>query len=109
MAPAETPDTKSKTMKPVPLPDSDFYQFAAKLDPSDLALLKQVRLFMEEKVAPVIDKYWAEDAFPFELLPAFRELKIGGLGLNGYGCRGGSQALFGMIAMEMARTDASPA
>src|SRR5258707_11520498 len=62
---------------------------------------------METNVAPVINKYWADDAFPFELLPAFKELNIGGLGLDGYGCRGGSQMLFGIVAMEMARIDAS--
>ena len=45
---------------------------------------------------------------PFELLPALKELKnIGGLGLQGYGCRGGSQKLFGFVAMEMARVDSS--
>jgi hypothetical protein len=31
---------------------------------------------METKVAPIINKYCVEDAFPFELLPAFKELKI---------------------------------
>jgi glutaryl-CoA dehydrogenase len=80
---ASKPDTKPS--KPLPPPDSDFYQHAEPLNADDLALLKQVRAFMEEKVAPVIDKYWAEDAFPFELLPAFKELNIGGLGLEGYG------------------------
>ena len=103
---APSPAT-SKPSKPLPSPNSDFYEHAETLNPEELALLKQVRAFMEEKVAPVIDKYWAEDAFPFELLPAFKELNIGGLGLEGYGCRGGTQKLFGLIAMELARTDAS--
>ena len=40
---------------------------------------------METKVAPIINKYWSEDAFPFELLPAFKELNIGGIGIKGYG------------------------
>ena len=44
--------------------------------------MKQVRAFMESKVAPIINKYWVDDAFPFELIPAFKELKIGGLGLQ---------------------------
>jgi alkylation response protein AidB-like acyl-CoA dehydrogenase len=104
-SPKSKPDIKQP--KPLPSPNSDFYEHAATLNPEDLILLKQVRAFMEEKVAPVIDKYWAEDAFPFELLPAFKELNIGGLGLEGYGCRGGTQKLFGLIAMELARTDAS--
>ena len=38
---------------------------------------------MKTKVAPVITKYWAEDSFPFALLPAVRELGIGGLGMQG--------------------------
>ena len=46
---------------------------------------------METKVQPIINKYWADDAFPFELLPSFKELQIGGLGFEGYGCGGGSQ------------------
>jgi glutaryl-CoA dehydrogenase len=58
---------------------------------------------MDSKVA----QYWIEDSFPFELLPAFRDLNLGGLGMQGYGCRGGSKLLTGLVAMEMARTDAS--
>ena len=93
--------------KPLPAPNSDFYQLGETLNAEELALVRQVRAFMETKVAPVINKYWVEDAFPFELLPAFKELNIGGLGLEGYGCRGGSQKLFGLVAMELARVDPS--
>ncbi|HWF01429.1 MAG TPA: acyl-CoA dehydrogenase family protein [Caulobacteraceae bacterium] len=89
------------------VPVSDFYEITETLSPAELATLKQVRSFMETEVAPIINKYWAEDAFPFELLPAFSKLGIGGLGLEGYGCRGGSQQLFGFVAMELARTDPS--
>src|SRR5215469_4654808 len=96
-----------KLPKPLPAPNSDFYQLAETLPPEELATLKQVRSFMESKVAPIINKYWVEDSFPFELLPAFKELNLGGLGIQGYGCRGGSALLTGLVAMEMARTDAS--
>src|SRR6202042_2015132 len=77
------------------------------LPPEELAIVKQVRTFMESKVAPIITKYWVEDAFPFEILPAVKELNIGGVGMQGYGCRGGSVQLFGLIAMEMARVASS--
>jgi glutaryl-CoA dehydrogenase len=93
--------------KPLPAPNSDFYQLVEVLNAEELAVVRDVRAFMESKVAPVINKYWAEDAFPFELLPGLKELNIGGLGLAGYGCKGGSQKLFGMVAMELARVDAS--
>jgi glutaryl-CoA dehydrogenase len=93
--------------KALPQPNSDFYQLTETLPADELAILKQVRTFMETKVQPIITKYWVEDAFPFELLPAIKELNIGGVGMQGYECRGGSVQLFGLIAMEMARVDSS--
>jgi len=98
---------EARPIKPLPAPNSDFYELAETLPAEELAVLKQVRAFMESKVAPIINKYWDEDSFPFELLPAIKELGIGGLGMKGYGCRGGSALLFGLVAMEMSRTDSS--
>src|SRR5437867_11715102 len=102
-----TERTARPERKPLPPPNSDFYQLAETLLPEELAVVKKVRAFMESKVAPIITKYWAEDAFPFELLPAFKELNLGGLGIEGYGCAGGSQLLVGLVGMEMARVDSS--
>jgi len=96
-----------KDPRPLPAPDSDFYRFAETLNADEQAILKKVRAFMESKVAPIINKYWVEDAFPFELLPAFKELNLGGLGIQGYGCAGGSELLVGLVGIEMARVDAS--
>ena len=96
-----------KQPKALPVPNSDFYELAETLPAEELAVVRQVRAFMESKVAPIITKYWVDDAFPFELLPAIRELNIGGIAMKGYGCRGGSALLFGLVAMEMARFDAS--
>src|SRR6478736_1461790 len=86
-------DGKGTARKPLPAPNSDFYELYGTLKPEELATVKRVREFMENKVAPVITKYWVEDAFPFELLPAVKGLGIGGIGLKGYGCPGGSIAL----------------
>src|SRR5262245_28405269 len=86
--------------KQLPTPNSDFYHFADTLSGGDRAILEKVRAFMESKVAPVINKYWIEDAFPFELLPAFKALNIGGLGYEGHGCAGGSQLLVGLVGIE---------
>jgi alkylation response protein AidB-like acyl-CoA dehydrogenase len=96
-----------KAPKPLPAPNSDFYELYETLNAEELATVKRVRTFMEAKVAPVITKYWVDDAFPFELLPAVKELGIGGLGMKGYGCVGGSLALLGFVQMEIARTDPS--
>jgi alkylation response protein AidB-like acyl-CoA dehydrogenase len=98
---------KSKSPQQLPAPDSDFYKVTECLNDSERAILKQVRAFMETNVAPVITKYWAEDSFPFELLPGLRDLNIASLGYEGYGCRGGSTLLVGFVLMEMARVDPS--
>src|SRR6202453_120743 len=100
---------KAATPKPLPAPNSDFYEVYETLSANELATVKRVRAFMETKVAPVITDYWVNDAFPFELLPAIKELGIGGLAMQGYGCAGGSLALLGFVQMELARVDPSVA
>src|ERR1700738_1819008 len=99
--------TQVRQPKPLPAPNSDFYEVYETLSAEELATVKKVRAFMEAKVAPVITKYWVDDAFPFELLPGVKELDIGGLGMKGYGCAGGSVALLGFVLMEIARIDPS--
>jgi alkylation response protein AidB-like acyl-CoA dehydrogenase len=96
-----------KAPKQLPAPNSDLYQLADVLTAEEATIVKKVRAYMETKVQPIINKYWSDDAFPFELLPSFKELQLGGLGFEGYGCAGGSQRLFGFVAMELARVDAS--
>jgi len=98
---------KTDAPKALPVPNGDFYRLVELLNADEVAVVKKVRTFMETKVKPIIAKYWSDDAFPFELLPSFKELGIGGLGYEGYGCAGGSQKLFGFVAMEMARVDPS--
>src|SRR5262249_7246895 len=91
----------------LPRPNSDFYHFAETLPAEELAIVKKVRAYMETKVQPIINKYWVEDSFPFELLPSFKELNLAGLGMHGYACPGGSRLLGGLVAMNIARTDTS--
>ena len=100
---------KTAAPKPLPAPNSDFYELHETLSANELATVKRVRAFMETKVAPIITDYWVNDAFPFELLPAIKELDIGGLAMQGYGCAGGSLALLGFVQMELARVDPSVA
>jgi glutaryl-CoA dehydrogenase len=99
--------TATRPTLPLPKPDADFYQVAASLSDAEQEVLKRVRTFMEGQVAPIINKYWSEDSFPFELVPDFRDLTIAGAGYEGYGCAGGSTLLAGFIAMEIARVDCS--
>src|SRR5258705_13896183 len=81
-----TERTARPERKPLPPPNSDFYQLAETLLPEELAVVKQVRGFMERKGAPIATKYWADEAFPFELLPAFKKLNLN----QGFAVRGRS-------------------
>jgi glutaryl-CoA dehydrogenase len=103
--PTVTKDVKAH--KPLPAPNTDFYYLYETLPAEELAIVKRVREFMETKVEPVITDYWVKDEFPFELLPAVKELGIGGVAMKGYGCAGGSLALLGFIQMEIACIDPS--
>ena len=91
----------------LPAPNSDFYQIIECLSKTEQDKVKQVRAFMEAKVAPIINKYWLEDSFPFEIISGVRDLNISGLGYEGYGCPGGSSLLASYVAMEIARIDCS--
>src|SRR5258708_8386522 len=102
--PTATTANKTAAPKPVPVPNGDFYQLVDLLTPEERALVHKVRTYMETKVQPIINKYWSDDAFPFELLPSFKELGLGGLGLEGYGCAGGRPKPFGFLPMEVPRT-----
>src|SRR6202030_4248978 len=104
----ETNATKAgKKTAPLPAPNSDFYGLVETLSAEDVAVVRQVRSFLETKVAPIINKYWIDDAFPFEIVSGLKDLNIGGLAMKGHGCRGGSVLLFGLVAIEMARVDVS--
>ncbi|HXW47635.1 MAG TPA: acyl-CoA dehydrogenase family protein [Streptosporangiaceae bacterium] len=87
--------------------DADFYELEELLDADGRRQLLAVRQFMEKSVAPVINHYWTREEFPHDLVPDLAALGIAGLACQGYGCPGGSSLLDGMIAMELARVDAS--
>ncbi len=86
---------------------ADFYSLEQLLDPDELTTVRQVREFMEQSVAPVINQYWTREEFPYDLIPALADLGIAGLACKGYGCPGGGSLLDGMIALELARVDPS--
>ncbi len=105
---AETGRPK-KAEQPLPPVSGDFYNIASVLNPEDAELVARVRAFMEAEVAPIITRYWIRAEFPFELIPKVAALDIAGLSYTGYGCAGKSTTLDGLIALEMARVDASMA
>jgi glutaryl-CoA dehydrogenase len=88
---------------------SDFYDIEALLPDADRALLADVRAFMADEVAPIINDYWSREEFPHQVWPRLAELGLGGLVLEGYGCPGRGPVLDGFVAMELASVDSSVA
>jgi alkylation response protein AidB-like acyl-CoA dehydrogenase len=101
------PKSKAEAARPLPQPDADFYHLTDVLNEEEKKVLAKVRAFLKSEVTPIINKYWGEDSFPFEILPGFRALNIAGGGFEGYGAAGGSTLLNGFIAMELAKVDSS--
>jgi glutaryl-CoA dehydrogenase len=87
--------------------DGDFYKIAQLVGTADQALLRRVRAFAEEKVAPIINRYWGRAEFPFELIGDYGALGIAGAPYQGFGCLGQSALIDGLIMMELARVDCS--
>jgi glutaryl-CoA dehydrogenase len=93
--------------KPLPPVDGDFYDLSDRLTPEQRALQLKVRKYMEEEVQPLINKYWLKGEFPFEIIPGLAALNVCGVTYQGYGCPGLPFLMEGVLAMEMARVDAS--
>src|SRR5215212_3465497 len=84
-----------------------YYRLDDMLTPDERDLRYLVRDFMEREVIPIINPYWENAEFPLELIPKLGRLGIGGGPIKGYGCAGMSYVGMGMVAMELARGDAS--
>ncbi|MFD3838283.1 acyl-CoA dehydrogenase family protein [Streptomyces sp. NPDC058642] len=101
------------TTTPVgPLTDeltADFYHYESLLPDEERKILLKARTLLREQVRPLVNENWAKGEFPRELITLFRDSGLAGLPYEGYGEHrpAVSNLLSGMLAMEMARTDAS--
>jgi glutaryl-CoA dehydrogenase len=105
--------TKTKAKPPALIADvtrslgTDFYLMDELLTPDERAIRDKVRAFCDREVIPIINEYWEKAEFPFELIPKLAQLNIAGGDIQGYGCPGMSAVASGLIALELARGDAS--
>jgi len=86
---------------------TDFYLMDELLTDEERAIRDKVRAFSDREVIPIINDYWERAEFPFALIPKIAQLGIAGSSIQGYGCPGLSAVASGLIAMELARGDAS--
>lgn len=91
----------------LPLIDGDFYNISHTLNPEERALQLKVRNFMETEIKPLVNDYWMRGEFPHHILPKVAELDVCGIAYEGYSKPVRSCLIEGVLAMEMARVDAS--
>jgi len=86
---------------------TDFYLMDELLTDEERAVRDKVRAFSDREVIPIINDYWERAEFPFDLIPKLAQLGVAGSNIHGYGCPGLSAVAAGLIALELARGDAS--
>jgi glutaryl-CoA dehydrogenase len=87
--------------------DGDFYKTENLLTAAEKEIFLRVRQFGKEKVDPIATEYWMKGEFPHFIIEDFKKLDICGLTYKGYGGKGLSYVLEGMIGAEIARWDTS--
>ena len=58
-------------------PTQDFYAIEDVLPERDRAFLAEVRAFMREEVAPIINDYWSREEFPHQVFPRMAQIGMG--------------------------------
>ena len=90
---------------PQPLDALDFLEIEALLSAEELALRNRVRGFVRKQILPEIEGWFERGVFPSELAPEFGKLGLLGMGLEGYGCPGGSEVDYGLACLEIEAGD----
>lgn len=90
---------------PQPLDALDFLEIEALLSAEEIALRNRVRIFVQEHILPEIEDWFERGVFPTELAPEFGKLGLLGMGLEGYGCPGGSEVDYGLGCLEIEAGD----
>jgi glutaryl-CoA dehydrogenase len=86
-------------------PGVDFIEFDALLNDEERLVRQTARLFVDEQILPIIEKYNREGNFPRQLVPQLGELGFFGASLHGYGCVGMSNVGYGLVMQELERGD----
>jgi glutaryl-CoA dehydrogenase len=87
------------------LKDLDFFDLDSMLGPEERMVRDTVRQFVQREVLPGIERNFASETFPTELVPQMAELGFFGANLKGYGCAGMNNIAYGLIMQELEAGD----
>ena len=87
------------------LKDLDFYHLDDLIGQDEKMARDAVRQFVQREVIPDVERHFANETFPLELIPGMAELGIFGANLKGYGCAGMNNIAYGLIMQELEAAD----
>jgi len=85
----------------------DFYRIDDLLTDEERAVRDSVREWVEERVLPDIEEHYQAGTFPAHLAQEMGEMGFLGANLDGYGCPGLNNVMYGLICQELERGDSS--
>jgi glutaryl-CoA dehydrogenase len=88
------------------MPTTDILNIDSALSEEERAVRDSIRRFVDDRVLPIIGKYYIEGRFPKEIVPQMAELGVFGANLpEEYGCAGLNNVSYGLIMQELERGD----
>jgi glutaryl-CoA dehydrogenase len=87
------------------LKELDFYHLDELIGQEEKMARDAVRQFVQREVIPDVERHFANETFPLELIPRMAELGILGANLKGYGCAGMNSVAYGLIMQELEAGD----
>jgi glutaryl-CoA dehydrogenase len=86
----------------------DFYELDDLLSEEEKMVRQTVRMFVEDRVLPVIDEHYENATFPAHLVAEMAELGLFGANLpEEYGCAGMKDVAYGLMMQELERGDSA--
>jgi glutaryl-CoA dehydrogenase len=83
----------------------DFYNIDELLGLEEKMTRDSVRQFVQREVLPHVERHFANETFPMDLVRQMAELGIFGANLKGYGCAGMNNISYGLIMQELEAGD----
>ncbi len=83
----------------------DFYNIDDLLTDEEKAVRETVRRWVDERVLPVIEDHAQAGTFPQHLVREMGEMGLLGSNIEGYGCPGLNNVMYGLICQELERGD----
>jgi glutaryl-CoA dehydrogenase len=87
------------------LEDLDYFDLDELLTSEERMTRETVKQFVAREVLPTIEKHFAAETFPLELVPQMAEMGFFGANMKGYGCAEMNNVAYGLIMQELEAGD----